>query len=202
MFYWCGCHGAVNHTCCPAEQCHRYLLWPDQLLPSPNLSLSPPAAGAAISGHKPCPQDCRSPHTRATSFALLRELVFPRGPRGEAAERRSLCHSEHSPDKCDLRPVNSLHPPDKVVLWVFFKSKALETTRESHLPAAGRAEDYQGHQPWHPGTQRSAVGAGGNWVGIRLFAQTVCSHGYCYGDETRQNTGGWLHLPALSRVQG
>lgn len=137
--------------------------------------------------------------TQATSFALLQELVFPRGPGGEAAGRRSPCHSEHSPDKCDVRPVNSLHPPAKVVLWVFFfKSKALETTRESHLPAAGRAEDYQGHQPWHPGAQRSAVGIG--WE-LGLFAQTVCSHGYCYGDETRHNTGGWLHLPALSRAQ-
>lgn len=102
--------------------------------------------------------------TQATSFALLQELVFPRGPGGEAAGRRSPCHSEHSPDKCDVRPVNSLHPPAKVVLWVFFfKSKALETTRESHLPAAGRAEDYQGHQPW-----RAAVSSG-NRVGIGVI---------------------------------
>lgn len=94
------------------------------------------------------------------------------------------------------KPLQELHLLYQVIF--FSLSKGLQTIWESKLPAAGRAKHYQHHRA--PGSLASTMVS--DWCGWEywLFAQTVCIHGYCYGNQILHNTKIWLHLPALSRA--
>lgn len=95
------------------------------------------------------------------------------------------------------KPLKELHLLSQAIFF-FPLSKGLQTIRESKLPAAGRAKHYQHLRA--PGSLASTMVS--DWRGWEywLFAQTVCIHGYCYGNEILHNTRIWLHLPALSRA--